>query len=64
VGRYTVAVEAVDLDATDAVVAANTFNDARENGRFATADAAAQGASVRVGDQLDVGSDPVVWAVP
>jgi hypothetical protein len=129
VGRYTVTVEAVDLDATDAVVAANTFNDAPENGRYATADlavtyedgdregmplfdldvellggdqrnyatyecmaslgdlseqtdglraggsssyrvcfdipdAAAKGASVRVEDQLDFGSDPVVWAVP
>jgi hypothetical protein len=31
---------------------------------FDIPDAAAQGASVRVGDQLDFGSDPVVWAVP
>lgn len=129
-GRYLVTIEAVDLDATDAVVAANTFNDAPENGRYATADltvtfegdgedegmplfdldvellggdqrnyatyecmaslgdlseqtdglrtggsssfqvcfdipdAAAEGAEVRVEDQLDFGGDAMVWEVP
>ncbi|WP_413542779.1 hypothetical protein [Citricoccus nitrophenolicus] len=129
-GRYLVTVDAVDLEATDAVVAANTFNEAPENGQYVTADltvtfegdgadegmplfdldvellggdqrnyatyecmaslgdfseqtdglraggsssfqvcfdipeAAAEGAEVRVEDQLDFGSDPVVWAIP
>lgn len=71
VGDYTVTVEAVDLDATDEVVAANMFNDALENDHYATADLTV---TYESGDDEGMplfdlsiellGSEPVVWTVP